>query len=197
MVWGTAVWAVRDGPDGPRVSQISWRRCSIGTDYFLFRFRLCATTAVSSTSETRLLRNGQGTSTATTSPSADLPRYFVGDSCHNLELLNILPNHGLLHVIFWIFKRQVMAVIHRKSVDIVFFLSISLSTSSPKWSKALGPSCSGRGLVSSVLFFFSFWRDTLVGVKVLLFLIKIMYEYDCKLVRFHATCSLSVKFGSI
>ena len=36
MVWGTAVWAVRDGPDGPRVSQFPSREYSVCTDHPFF-----------------------------------------------------------------------------------------------------------------------------------------------------------------
>jgi chromatin structure-remodeling complex subunit SFH1 len=41
MVWGTAVWAVRDGPMGPRVSRsfpcIQWHSTGLLIDYFLFQ----------------------------------------------------------------------------------------------------------------------------------------------------------------
>lgn len=57
LIWGNAVWAVRDGPLGPRVS------CLITLWLFdsnaNLRGRHCAITAVSSTSETRSYRAGQ------------------------------------------------------------------------------------------------------------------------------------------
>lgn len=70
MVWGTAVWAVRDGPDGPRVSQAPVT-INAESNQLLRRF---ATTAASSTSETRLPPNGQKTFIATTFQSVDLAR---------------------------------------------------------------------------------------------------------------------------
>ena len=106
MVWGTAVWAVRDGPDGPRVSQTTYRQCSTHADQL---FRLFATTVVSSTSETKPLLNGQGTSTATTFPSADLLRYPLDDLCHNFELFKFHFSSGILHTLGRSLQRPVIA----------------------------------------------------------------------------------------
>jgi hypothetical protein len=107
MVWGTAVWAVRDGPDGPRVSPISYRLCSTHTDQL---FRPFATTVVSSTSETRPLLNGQGTSTATTFLSADLLRYPLDDLCHNLELFNFHSRFGILYILGRFLQRPMIVL---------------------------------------------------------------------------------------
>lgn len=57
MVWGTAVWAVRDGPAGPRVSRyLPIRSLFLYANYHP---RPSATTVVSSTNETRLPPNGR------------------------------------------------------------------------------------------------------------------------------------------
>lgn len=55
MVWGTAVWAVRDGPAGPRVSIISTFPFS-----FANNFSPSAITAVSSMNAIKSRLNGRG-----------------------------------------------------------------------------------------------------------------------------------------
>lgn len=67
--------------------------------------------------------------------------------------------------------------------------------SSPKWLEAFGPSCSGRvyGFVLFVSLALS--RAYIGGRGGSSFLIKIMYEYDCKLIRFHAVWSSILGFN--
>lgn len=60
MVWGTAVWAVRDGPAGPRVSPTPIL-LSLWLFLLIKRYRLSATTVVFSTNGTRLPPNGRKT----------------------------------------------------------------------------------------------------------------------------------------
>ena len=101
MVWGTAVWAVRDGPDGPRVSQFTLddsgnaRRsplflCHSDLQFLSISYRLSATTAVSFTNGTRPRPNGQGTFIATIFPSVVLPRYPVPASFQPCSTISVL-----------------------------------------------------------------------------------------------------------
>lgn len=80
----------------------------------------------------------------------------------------------------------------RKPEDIVFFsFFLFLSSPSSKCLKALGRSCLGIGF--GYVLFVSF---SLEGIHwwarrrcFCFFFIKIMYEYDYKLIRFHGKCS--------
>lgn len=67
-VWGTAVWAVRDGPDGPRVSATLERTAS---SFLTIFSRHSAITVGCSTSVIRLHQNGPRIFTVTIFPSGD------------------------------------------------------------------------------------------------------------------------------
>lgn len=73
MVWGTAVWAVRDGPAGPRVREKYIVLTSLGLDNSQLTFipRLYATIVVFYTNGTRSLPSGRKTYIAMISPLAD------------------------------------------------------------------------------------------------------------------------------
>lgn len=85
-VWGTAVWAVRDGPDGPRVSSYSKANCMLSLTSILPRH--FAITAACFTSAIRLRRNGPRTSIATMSPSAAMAKCLGSFPLLHLNVLS-------------------------------------------------------------------------------------------------------------
>ena len=90
MVWGTAVWAVRDGPAGSRVSNPSFSDTS---SCRLTESRPCATIVVFYTNATRLFPNGRKTSIAMTSPLVG--RGHPGSLLGNRTTSKALQWHGL------------------------------------------------------------------------------------------------------
>lgn len=74
-MWGTAVWAVRDGPAGPRVSErdneLFLKTSFEGLLTDLLNLRLFATIAVSSMNVIKLLQSGREICTVMIYPLVD------------------------------------------------------------------------------------------------------------------------------